>query len=64
MDEAWSNFMITGRVTDYLKYKESHEGSFDTSKKMVSLDLILVITKILHHGIAVTPVFFNFYPKF
>ena len=30
MDEAWSNFMITGRVTDYLKYKESHEGSFDT----------------------------------
>ena len=35
-----------------------------TSKKMVSLDLILVITKILHHGIAVTPVFFNFYPKF
>lgn len=31
MDEAWSNFMITGRVTDYLKYKESHEGSFDTT---------------------------------
>ena len=25
MDEAWSNFMITGRVTDYLKYKESHD---------------------------------------
>ena len=22
MDEAWSNFMITGRVTDYLKYKD------------------------------------------
>ena len=31
MDEAWNNFMITGRVTDYLKYKESHEGSFDTT---------------------------------
>ena len=31
MDEAWNNFMITGRVTDYLKYKESHEGSFDTN---------------------------------
>ena len=31
MDEAWSNFMITGRVTDYLKYKESHEGSSDTT---------------------------------
>ena len=28
MDEAWNNFMITGRVTDYLKYKESHAGSF------------------------------------
>ena len=22
--------MTTGRVTDYLKYKESHESSFDT----------------------------------
>lgn len=33
MDEAWSNFMITGRVTDYLKYKESHEGSFDTTDR-------------------------------
>ena len=31
MDEAWSNFMTTGRVTDYLKYKESHKGSFDTT---------------------------------
>ena len=31
MDEAWNNFMITGRVTDYLKYKESYEGSFDTT---------------------------------
>ena len=31
MDDAWNNFMITGRVTDYLKYKESHEGSFDTT---------------------------------
>ena len=40
MDEAWSNFMITGRVTDYLKYKESHEGSFDTTGRGWELSLI------------------------